>query len=115
MKKEELAKLLPQEGFLKLGSSGRKALSAAERAALIRKGNEQYNFGNFDLAKRIFITTGYSDGLIRSGDKCMEKGEPLEALHLYWIAPSPEKVDMFIEKTASIIRRWLQEGSSSDE
>ena len=110
MKKEELSKLLPRDGFLKLSHRGRTRLSSGDRAALIRRGNEQYNLGNFDLAKKIFITTGYSDGLIRSGDRCMSEGDPLEALRLYWLAPAPEKVELIMEKTASILRRWLQEG-----
>ncbi len=109
MKKEELSRLLPREGFLKVAKPDRSSLSSPDRAALIRKGNEQYNSGNFELAKRIFITTGYSDGLIRAGDHCLKKGDALEALRLYWLAPAPEKIDSLLEQTASVIRRWLNE------
>ncbi|ADK82241.1 conserved hypothetical protein [Sediminispirochaeta smaragdinae DSM 11293] len=102
--------MLPREGFLKIGKTGNRPLSSSDRAALIRKGNEQYNSGNVELAKRIFITTGYSDGLIRVGDRCIENGDPLEALRLYWLASAPGKVDALLEQTASVIRRWLSEG-----
>lgn len=102
--------MLPRDGFLKIGLSGRKQLSPSDRAALIRKGNEHFNSGNFELAKRIFITTGYSDGLIRVGDHCMEQGNPMEALRLYWLAPAPDKVNHFMERTAGILRKWLKEG-----
>ena len=102
--------MLPQEGFLKIGVSGKRDLAPGDRAALIRKGNQFFNSGNVELAKRIFISTGYSDGLIRVGDRCMEQGKPMEALRLYWLAPAPDKVDNFMEKTAGILRKWLQEG-----
>lgn len=110
MKKEEFAKLLPHDGFLKISKTGRKQLPSGDRASLIRKGNEQYNAGNIELAKRIFITTGYSDGLIRVGDWYQKSGDCLEALRLYWLAPAPDKVEVIMEKTASVVRGWLSEG-----
>ncbi len=86
-----------------------KTVTPSQRSALIRKGNELFNAGEFETAKRIFITTSYSDGLIRMGDYYRKKGEPLEALKMYRIAPARKKLDLLLEETAEILRGWLTE------
>ncbi len=86
-----------------------KTVTPSQRSALIRKGNELFNAGEFETAKRIFITTSYSDGLIRMGDHYRKKGEPLEALKMYRIAPARKKLDLLLEETAEILRGWLTE------
>lgn len=111
MKKEDALNGIPEEGFIKLGSTERKKLDPAQRSALIRKGNELFNSGNIKTSKRIFLTTGYSDGLERIGDYYKEKGEIFEALRMYWIAPAPGKKEQLIEQCAAVIEHWLgQEG-----
>jgi hypothetical protein len=107
--REELLKKLPQEGFLKITGSRPKELPDEQRIGLIRKGNALFNEKRFDLAKRIFITTGYSDGLIRLGDLYVKEGKPLEALRMYWLAPDREKVDVLLEGTVQVLRKWLKE------
>jgi hypothetical protein len=77
---------------------------------LIRKGNDLFNQKQYDLAKKIFMTTGYSDGLIRLGDVYMNQNLPLEAFRMYWLAPDRKKVDVMLEKTVGIIKKWLKEG-----
>ena len=109
-KTEELLRLIPDEGFIKLTRDGEgKALSKQQKIALIRKGNELYNQGKYELAKRIFITTGYSDGLIRLGDLYYKKQQILEAFRMYCLAPSKGKVNTMIESMAYIVKNWLTE------
>jgi hypothetical protein len=107
--REELLNRLPQEGFLKITSSRPRELSDDQKIGLIRKGNALFNAGQHDLAKRIFITTGYTDGLIRLGDLYMKDGKPLEALRMYLLAPDREKADLLLEGTVRILQKWLKE------
>jgi hypothetical protein len=107
--REDLLAKLPQEGFLKITSSKPRELSKEQKIGLIRKGNALFNAKQYELAKRIFITTGYTDGLIRLGDLYMKDGKPLEALRMYWLAPDREKVDVLIEGTVQILQKWLKE------
>jgi hypothetical protein len=116
MGKKELLDLIPKDGFLKVSDYKPKDLSKEERAALIRKGNEAFNAKKYKLAKRVYITTGYSDGLIRLAEYYMSIKQPLEALKLYWIAPHRKGVDRMIEKAAQILGSWLkaEEGKEND-
>jgi hypothetical protein len=109
-KTEELLRLIPDEGFIKLTRDGEgKSLSRQQKTALIRKGNELYNQGKYELAKRIFITTGYSDGMLRLGDLYYKKQQILEAFRMYCLAPSKGKVDTMVENMAYVIKHWLTE------
>ena len=107
--KEEILKKLPKKGFLKISESETVAMPKDKRVALIRKGNEFFNQREYDLAKKIFLTTGYTDGLIRLGDYYYEEKMVLEAFRMYWLAPYPKKVNAMIEKTAAIVKEWLKE------
>jgi hypothetical protein len=109
MKKEDALSRIPREGFLKITPSGRKPLNPEQKTALIRKGNEFFNKGDIATAKRIFITTGYSDGLERVGDYHQQKGDILEALRMYWIAPAPGKKQQLIEQCAALVQYWINE------
>ena len=100
---------IPVQGFIKTVNPRVESLSAEERTALIRRGNALYNSGDFEKAKRIFLTTGYSDGLIRLGDRCLAQKDFYEALRLYKIAPAREKADALIEKMAWAIKEWLRQ------
>ncbi|MBN2551159.1 MAG: hypothetical protein JXB06_00255 [Spirochaetales bacterium] len=108
--REELLKKIPQEGFLKISESRAAEMSKEQRVALIRKGNDLFNQKKYDLAKRIFLTAGYSDGLIRLGNLYMDQNMPLEAFRMYYLAPDRKKVDALLEKTVEIIKKWLKEG-----
>ncbi len=98
-----------KKGFLKIGKPEKSNLSPSQRSALIRKGNELFNSGNYDTAKKIFITTSYSDGIIRMGDYFRKNGNPVEALMMYRIAPAKEKLNLLLEETAYILRQWMDE------
>ena len=108
-KREKLLKMIPDEGFIKTTSDRRASLSPDQRSALIRKGNELFNQGKYDVAKRIFITTGYSDGLIRLGDLYYKKHKCLEAFRMWSMAPHKKKVNYMVESMAWIVRSWLKE------
>ncbi|MBN1686253.1 MAG: hypothetical protein JW852_06335 [Spirochaetales bacterium] len=101
---------MPREGFLKISLPEQARLSANDRVALIRKGNEFFNAGRIEDAKKIFITTRYGDGLARIGDYYVGKQDPLEALRMYWIAPAPQKRERLVEKAAGVVRTWMMEG-----
>jgi hypothetical protein len=107
-KREELLSRLPREGLLKVSAKPAE-LATDQRAALIRKGNELYNEKKYDLAKKIFLTTGYTDGLIRLGDMYLKEAQPLEAFRLYWLAPDRKKTQVLLEKSVAVIRKWLKE------
>jgi hypothetical protein len=110
--REELLRRLPREGFLKITAekpAGAAKLGESERVALIRKGNELFNLKKFDLARKIFLTTGYADGLIRLGDLYLKQSKPLEAFRMYLLAPDSRKVEALLEKSVAVLRHWLSE------
>ena len=95
------------EGFLK--TAGAPQMDRAQRSALIRKGNELYNNDQIQAAKRVFITTRYSDGLIRLGDYYQNRKEPLEAFRMYWLAGEQRRKDEMVERMSLVVRHWLKD------
>lgn len=100
--------MVPETGFLKLTLEPAPLASDA-RSALIRKGNELMNLGQYEMAKRVFLTAGYGDGLVRLGEVYEGQGQPLEAFRMYWLAKYRKKIDPAIEVMARSIRRWLRD------
>lgn len=110
--KEELKNEMDQkisEGFIKITDSPVTSLTSEQKAVLNRKGNVLFNEGQIDSAKRLFITTGYSDGLTRVGDAELNKNNELQALRLYWLAHNKRKSEPIIEKIAKLISLLLNE------
>ncbi len=107
MDKKIIFDRFPDQGFIK--TIQRPAIDPAQKAILNRKGNELFNKGDIEGAKRIFLTTGYSDGLSRVGDWYLEKGKSLEALQMYWIAPDTKKADILLRKLAFLIQKLIKE------
>ena len=112
MNKDSRLSASQRPGFIKTGKS---EISSSDKAALIRKGNEFFNSGNYETARRIFLTTGYSDGLIRMGDYYMKNKNPVDALKMYWIAPAPDRFEQISEQTAAVISKWLKEEEKVNE
>ena len=79
------------------------------KTALNRRGNVLFNSGDIEGARRIFMTTGYSDGLSRVGDYYMSQNRLVEALRMYWIAPDRNKAEPLITKIAEIMRDLINE------
>jgi len=100
-------KVQGQNGFIK--TTARPVIDGAEKAVLNRKGNVLYNSGDIEGARRIFLTTGYSDGLVRVGDHYKSKGRVLDALKMYWIAPSRSKAEPIIMQLSTIIQTLIHE------
>ena len=81
------------EGFIKVTDQPVQTLTSQQKVILNRKGNVLFNEGNIEGARRIFITTGYSDGLTRVADKYSEKKQYLKALRIM-----TEKQNLFMIK-----------------
>ena len=108
------SKLPPSPGFVKVAADKRPQISSEQRSVLIRKANQLFNSGRVEDAKRIFLTVGYSDGIIRAGDHHMKRNQPLEAFRMYWLAPDRAKAGPMIEKMAQIVQAWLREPDGAD-
>jgi len=76
---------------------------------LNRKGNEFFNQGDIEGARRIFVTTGYSDGLSRVGDAYLGKGLDIQALKMYWLAHNRRKSDPIVQKLALVLESIIKE------
>jgi hypothetical protein len=96
-----------QAVFLK--TVAKPAIDSAQKAALNRKGNILYNSGDIEGARRIFLTTGYTDGLVRIGDYYKSKGRSLDALRMYWIAPDKKKSASIIVELSMLIKSLIHE------
>ncbi|MCL2185075.1 MAG: hypothetical protein FWB86_04360 [Treponema sp.] len=84
-------------------------VDGSQKAALNRRGNQLFNDGKIEEARRVFMTTGYSDGLSRVGDYYKSKGRILEALKMYWIAPDKNKSQILIEQLSSVLQSMINE------
>jgi hypothetical protein len=110
--KNVLSRFEDQAVFLKTVSKPQ--ISREQKVALNRKGNILYNEGNIEDARRIFLTTGYSDGLVRIGDFYRSKGRVLDALRMYWIAPDKKKSESIIIELSEIIKSMIHEHEKED-
>ena len=101
-----------QSSFIKVTSPAR-PVDGQQKAALNRKGNQMFNEGDIEGARRIFLTTGYSDGLSRVGDNYKSNDKLLEALQMYWAAPDKRKSEPLIERLAGVIQNLLKNDDES--
>ncbi|MDR1909614.1 MAG: hypothetical protein LBQ35_06845 [Spirochaetaceae bacterium] len=90
-------------------TTARPAIDGAQKAALNRKGNILYQEGDIEGARRIFLTTGYSDGLTRVGDYYKSQGRVLDALRMYWTAPDKAKAASIIGDLSVVIKKLINE------
>lgn len=109
MNREEVFDRFRDQGFIKTGDRSVARLSTAQKAALNRKGNELFNRGDTEGARRIFQTTGYSDGLVRVGDRYLSVGQSIEALKMYWLAPDRVKAEAVIARVSAVIQKLIRE------
>ena len=113
MKEEDLKKTLSEHeipnGFIKVTEQPIKTLNPDQKAQLNRKGNVLFNQGNIEGACRIFVTTGYSDGLNRIGDAYMKQNKPLQALKYYILAHNKNKMESVYEKLAKLISSIIKD------
>ncbi|MDR0684315.1 MAG: hypothetical protein LBF83_04225 [Spirochaetaceae bacterium] len=110
--KELLERFKGEEIFLK--SCEKRPLDSRQKTQLNRKGNMLLNQGDVESARRIFITTGYSDGLSRIGDYYRSKGRIIDALRMYWIAPDKKKSAEIIMELSFMVKNLIHEGDNSN-
>ena len=112
--KKVFEKFEEHRGFIK--ETVPSSMDGQQKAALNRKGNFLFNSGDIETARRIFLTTGYSDGLSRIGDYYKSQSRPIDALRMYWIAPDKTKSGPIIIQLSELIRNiLLEEGEHSNE
>jgi hypothetical protein len=99
-------------GFIKETAPSAGSVDMSQKALLNRKGNMLFNEGNIEGARRIFITTGYSDGLSRIGDCYRKQGRVVDALQMYRIAPNKRKADELTMNIALLIKSMLTDNGS---
>lgn len=97
------------DGFIKVTDEPVKGLTSEQKVLLNRKANMMFNNGNVEDARRIYITTGYSDGLTRVGDYYMEKNESLKALKVYYLAHNSRDSEPIYSSIAKVISSLLKE------
>ncbi len=97
------------DGFIKVTDKPVSALTSEQKVILNRKGNVLFNEGKVNEAARIFITTGYSDGLTRVGDVLLKKSKSLEALKYYLLANNKKKSGALLEQVAGVISAITKE------
>lgn len=103
---------LEEKGFLK---TAKPEISPETKSELIRKGNKAFNNNDIELAKRIFITTNYSDGLSRVGDFYYKKGVFIEAMKMYILAHDEYKKSWMFKNAADLIRYWMKEDENGSK
>ena len=89
-------------------------VAGTQKAALNRKGNQLFNAGKIEEARRVFMTTGYSDGLSRIGDYYKAKGRNIEALKMYWLAPNKGKSQPLIEHLARLVQDMISDSAQNN-
>lgn len=97
------------DGFIKLTDNPVEGLSSEQKVILNRKANTMFNNGNVEDARRIFITTGYSDGLSRVGNYYMDKNQSLKALKAYYLAHNSRESEPIYEQLAKVISKLISE------
>lgn len=94
--------------FIKTSDLPLEGLSDQQKVALNRRANALLNEGKIEMAKRIFITTGYSDGLTRIGDNYNKENKYLDALKMYLLAHNKRKSKPIIEKISQTVSVMLK-------
>lgn len=96
------------DGFIKVTDNPVDGLSSEQKVILNRKANAMFNAGNIEDARRIYITTGYSDGLTRVGNYYMDKNEGLKALKAYYLAHNKRDAEPIYESIAQVISTLIK-------
>lgn len=96
------------DGFIKVTDNPVSGLTSEQKVILNRKANIMFNNGNIEDARRIFITTGYSDGLTRVGDYYMNHNQELKALKAYYLAHNKRDAEPIYESLAKLISTLIK-------
>ncbi|HOW83016.1 MAG TPA: hypothetical protein PK573_10690 [Spirochaetota bacterium] len=83
-------------------------MESSERIKLIRLGNELFNDKNIEGALKIFVKTGYRDGITRIADYYFyDKKMPLVALRYYRMVKREDKVREIFERMVFALGKLL--------
>lgn len=110
-KTTELLKKIPQNGFIKTTRENTAAVSPKERVLLIRKANEFFNQGKFEMAGRIFLYIAYGDGMVRMGDYYHDQKRFVDAMMMYHLAGDQGRLDELAQRMANALRKWINSDS----
>jgi hypothetical protein len=99
----------PEGGLIKTADLPTPGVGSDTKVHLNRKGNEFFNRGDIEEARRIFQTTGYSDGLIRVGDRYLADRRPVDALKMYWLAKDEKRKESLASLAALVIQNLIKE------
>jgi hypothetical protein len=99
----------PADRLIKTADLPTPGVDPDRKVKLNRKGNELFNGGDTEAARRIFQTTGYSDGLIRVGDRYLADKRPVDALKMYRLARDDKRSEKLIDTAARVIQYLLHE------
>jgi hypothetical protein len=100
---------MPREGFLKVTRPPALEISSEQKVQLIRKANELFSRGELEQAKKIFVSTRYSDGMIRLGDLYARQKDYLSAFQMYKMAPAPDRAETMILNLTAVLKNWIKE------
>ncbi|GAB1457639.1 MAG: hypothetical protein RBT62_01785 [Spirochaetia bacterium] len=106
---EKLFEKFPDGGLIKTVDEPNGELSSEQKVQLNRRGNVLFNNGDVESARRIFQTTGYSDGLMRVGESYLGTGRPIDALKMFKLSHDTVRSAALIEKAAFAVREMLNE------
>ena len=99
---------IPEEAyFIKTTEQKGETLDTNQKYTLNKCGNKMFNQNDIAGATRIFLTTGYSDGLTRVGDYYLKQGKKLDALKYYVLAHNQYKIDLLSKEIANLIKILL--------
>jgi len=105
----------PTDGLIKTADLPTSGLEPDRKVKLNRRGNELFNGGDTEAARRIFQTTGYSDGLIRVGDRYLGDRKPIDALKMYRLARDEKRTEALVATAAIVIQKMLHENEEQIE
>ncbi|MCL2066663.1 MAG: hypothetical protein FWG99_04280 [Treponema sp.] len=111
--KKAFEKFKEHDAFIK--TTVPRNIEGSSKAALNRKGNILYNSGEIEKARRIFVTTGYSDGISRVGDHYLSQNKILDAMKMYWIAPDRPKLEPLLSQLAGVLSGLISEEEESND
>ena len=106
---ESIFEKFPEGGLIKTVDEPSQALKPDQKVQLNRRANQLFNEGDIEAARRIFQTTGYSDGLIRVGERYLEDGRPIDALKMFKLAHDESKGAELVQRAALAIRKMLED------
>jgi hypothetical protein len=91
-------------------------IATKDKMFFIRKGNELFNNGEVEVAKKYFMKANYHDGMLRVADHYFYKKRlPLNALPLYMKCGAKTKVDEIFERMAFALGRMIGDDKKSKE